>query len=75
MVECKGYPFGLEGENIPIECRILTILDAYDVMTNDRPYRKAMSHEAVVEELECNAGIQFDPKLIKKFISLVSEQR
>jgi diguanylate cyclase (GGDEF)-like protein len=67
----EGYPVGLAGKNIPIECRILAILDAYDAMTNDRPYRKAMSHEAAVEELERNAGIQFDPKIIKKFVSLV----
>ena len=38
-----GYPLGLSGENIPLECRILAIADAYDAMTSDRPYRKAMS--------------------------------
>ena len=69
----EGYPSGMAGEKIPIECRILAIIDAYDAMTNDRPYRKAMSHQAACEELERKAGIQFDPKLIKKFISLISE--
>ena len=46
-----GYPLGLAGERIPIECRILSIADAYDAMTSDRPYRKAMSHAAAVAEL------------------------
>lgn len=66
-----GYPLELKGENIPIECRILAIADAYDSMTSDRPYRKAMSHEAAVEELLINAGIQFDPILVDLFLKLI----
>jgi len=64
----KGYPLGLAGENIPLECRILAIADAYDAMTSDRPYRKAMNHEAAVAELKRCAGTQFDPQLVEKFI-------
>jgi len=64
----KGYPLGLVGEDIPLECRILAIADAYDAMTSDRPYRKAMNHETAVAELKRCAGTQFDPKIVDKFI-------
>jgi diguanylate cyclase (GGDEF)-like protein len=66
----NGYPLRLQGEEIPIECRILAIVDAYDAMVSDRPYRKAMSHEAALAELIRNAGTQFDHVLVKQFISL-----
>jgi len=69
----KGYPLGLEGEEIPLECRMLAIIDAYDAMTSVRPYRAAMSHEAAISELRRNAGKQFDPVLVDKFISLLSD--
>jgi HD-GYP domain-containing protein (c-di-GMP phosphodiesterase class II) len=65
-----GYPLGLSGEVIPLECRILAIVDSYDAMTNDRPYRKAMSSEMAIAELACYAGTQFDPRLVKNFIQL-----
>lgn len=65
----EGYPLGLEGEEIPIECRIFAIADAYDSMTSDRPYRRAMSHETAIQELIIASGKQFDPYLIDKFIN------
>lgn len=64
----QGYPLGLEGEQIPLECRILAIAYSYDALTNDRPYRKAMSQDKAIEELRNNAGTQFDPDLVEKFI-------
>ena len=67
----RGYPIGLCGEEIPLECRILSIVDAYDAMTNDRPYRRAMPHEAAVEELLKNRGTQFDASLVDFFIHSV----
>ena len=66
----KGYPLGLRGEDIPLECRLLAIVDAYDAMTSDRPYRKAMNHEAATAELTRCAGIQFDPGLVGIFTNL-----
>ncbi|MGC7879410.1 PAS domain S-box protein [Desulforudis sp. 1031] len=67
----EGYPLGLKGEEIPLECRILAIADAYDAMTSDRPYRKAMSREEALAELRRMAGTQFDPQLVEKFAELL----
>ena len=62
-----GYPLQLKGEAIPIECRILAIVDAFDAMNNDRPYRAAMSVEAALAEIRKGAGTQFDPRLVTVF--------
>jgi HD-GYP domain-containing protein (c-di-GMP phosphodiesterase class II) len=67
----SGYPLGLRGEEIPLECRILSIADAYDAMTNDRPYRKAMNYDEAIEELNRFAGTQFDPHLVDKFVAVL----
>lgn len=69
----QGYPLGLSGEDIPLECRILSIADAYDAMTSDRPYRKALPHSEAIIELERCAGTQFDPSLVGIFVSLCAE--
>ncbi|MCK4259462.1 MAG: diguanylate cyclase [Halanaerobiales bacterium] len=70
----KGYPLGLKGEEIPLECRLLAIADAYDAMVNDRPYRKAMSHEQAIAELREYAGEQFDPNIVEEFIKILEEK-
>jgi diguanylate cyclase (GGDEF)-like protein/PAS domain S-box-containing protein len=68
----KGYPLGLAGEDFPIECRILAIVDSFDAMTNDRPYRKAISVEQALKELMQWAGTQFDPDLVDLFVHMMS---
>ena len=64
----SGYMLGLRGVEIPVECRIMAIVDAYDAMTNDRPYRKAMSVEDAFAELRRCAGTYFDPDLVPLFL-------
>jgi len=67
-----GYPDGLEGAEIPIASRILLVTDAFDSMTNDRAYRKAMPVQAAVEELTRNKGSQFDPEIVDAFLRVLS---
>jgi HD-GYP domain-containing protein (c-di-GMP phosphodiesterase class II) len=67
----EGYPLGLKGEEIPLPSRLLAVVDAYDAMTNDRPYRKAMTHEQAIVELERCAGTQFAPDLVGIFKSII----
>ncbi|MCK8825963.1 HD domain-containing phosphohydrolase [Fuchsiella alkaliacetigena] len=67
----NGYPQGLAGEEIPFLARIITIVDAYDVMSSGRVYKEAMSKEKVLTELKRCAGSQFDPNLIEEFINIV----
>ena len=69
----KGYPAGLSTEQIPVLSRIISIVDAYDAMVNDRCYRKALSPEEAKDEILRNAGTQFDPDLAREFIALLDE--
>ncbi|MFZ5595769.1 MAG: PAS domain S-box protein [Bacillota bacterium] len=64
----NGYPLGLKGEQIPLECRILAIADAYDAMTSHRPYRETKSRDEALEELRKCSGSQFDPYIVSMFI-------
>ena len=68
-----GYPRGLKGEEIPYLARIITIVDAYDVMTNDRPYQQAVFKEEALAEINKCAGRQFDPELAKEFVEMIRE--
>ena len=67
----KGYPQGLAGEEIPLLSRILSVVDSYDAMTQDRSYRKAMTKAEAITEIKKNAGTQFDPEIAKVFIEKV----
>ena len=66
-----GYPLGLMEDAIPLECRILSIVDAFDAMTHDRPYRQALSQTNAIAELHRCAGTQFDPHLVNQFVKLL----
>ena len=70
----KGYPKGLKGEEIPLLSRIGAIVDAYDVMLNGRPYRKAKSKQEIIEEFERCSGKQFDPELCEHFLDIIKHE-
>ncbi len=69
----KGYPDGLVGNNIPLFAAIINIADAFDAMTSDRPYRKALSEEEALREIECMSGKQFRPDFVAVFLELMGE--
>jgi hypothetical protein len=70
----KGYPDGLAGEKTPICSRILAVLDAFEAMTSDRPYRKAMPVPIVVSELQRCSGTQFDPTVVEAFLQVLDQK-
>lgn len=70
----SGYPDGLIGEEIPYCARIVAIADAYDAMSSDRPYRKALSQKEIRNEFSKNAGIQFDPEMASTFIEILENK-
>jgi len=67
----RGYPDGLAGEEIPLAARIVFACDAFNAMTTDRPYRKALDRDAALKELEANAGMQFDPRVVAAVVHVV----
>lgn len=70
----KGYPRGISGEDIPVEARIISVVDAFDAMTNDRPYRKALGYTRALEELEKESGKQFDPVVVGVLKKLLEKE-
>lgn len=69
-----GYPRGIKGDKIPLLCRILSVADAYDAMTSERVYRKALGHHEAVSELKKCAGTQFDEVVVDVFINEISKR-
>jgi hypothetical protein len=67
----SGYPDGLTGEDIPLVARIVRCCDAFHAMTSDRAYRKALSQDAALAELEANSGAQFDPEVVAALTAVV----
>ncbi|MDF2949685.1 MAG: exported protein of unknown function, partial [Sedimentibacter sp.] len=68
----SGYPQGLKGEEIPYIARLFSIVEAYDVMTHERPYKPIYTKEKAIKELKDNSGTQFDPNLVELFINYIS---
>ncbi len=66
----SGYPRGLKGEQIPLAARLFAIIDVYDALTSDRPYRAAWSKEKTLEHIKAGAGMHFDPKVVEAFLQL-----
>lgn len=71
----NGYPKGLKGEEIPICCRILAVADAFDAMTNDRIYRRAVGVDDAIAELRRHAGTQFSPQIVEVFIDILQKEQ
>lgn len=67
-----GYPFGLAKDKIPFDARIFSVIDAYDAMTSNRPYRDAQSHQHAMDEIAAGSGTQFDPAVVEAFQRLMS---
>lgn len=70
----SGYPFGLQGEQIPLAARIFAVVDVFDALTSDRPYRPAWSKSAALEYIREQAGKHFDPKVVEVFLSIIGAQ-
>jgi HD-GYP domain-containing protein (c-di-GMP phosphodiesterase class II) len=70
----SGYPRGLQGEQIPKAARIFFVVDVWDALSNDRPYRKAWPKEKVIAYLREQAGVQLDPEAVSQFILLLEEE-
>jgi len=70
----KGYPLGLKGNEIPLIARIIAVADAYDAMTSNRAYRRALPHEVALGEIARCAGSQFDPEVANAFVEGVKQQ-
>ena len=70
-----GYPDRLTGEEIPVGARLFAVVDAYDAMTEDRPYRRGMSHEAAMQRLWNDAGKHFDPAMVAGFAEMMARRR
>jgi len=70
----QGYPRGIKGEEIPVLSRISFLINAYDAMTSDKPYRKRMTKKEAMEEIKKCSGTQFDPKVVNVFLGILGEE-
>jgi putative nucleotidyltransferase with HDIG domain len=70
----SGYPTGMKGDRIPLAARVFCVVDVWDALTSDRPYRKAWSEENVIAYIKENAGSHFDPDIAAQFLSLLKIQ-
>jgi PAS domain S-box-containing protein/putative nucleotidyltransferase with HDIG domain len=70
----SGYPRGLKGEEIPLSARLFTVVDVFDALSSDRPYRKAWSREEILRYIEEQSGKHFDPKIAKIFLEMIKDR-
>ena len=70
----KGYPSGLQGNEIPLGARIFAVVDTLDAMTSNRPYRRALPIEVAYEEIRKFRGVQFDPDVVDAFLSIPRQE-
>ena len=70
---CSGYPQGLRGDEIPIPARIFAIVDVWDALISDRPYRKAWSRRKTVKHIQDQSGKHFGPAVVEKFMEMVKD--
>ncbi|KPJ73287.1 hypothetical protein AMJ52_04005 [candidate division TA06 bacterium DG_78] len=70
----SGYPDGLKNREIPVGARIIAVADAYDAMTTDRPYRKALPQKEAIRRLKAGAGTQFDPMVVRSFLEVLDRE-
>ena len=69
-----GYPRGLKGEEIPLSARIFAVVDVWDALTNDRPYRKAWSQEQTIEYIKEQSGKHFEPMVVEAFLKKINDE-
>jgi len=70
----QGYPQGIEGDSIPIGARVIAVADAFDAMTSDRPYRRALPLRSVLQELEQRKGDQWDPQVVEVLTGILRQE-
>ena len=73
-IDGKGYPAGLEGEEIPLGARIVAVVDAFDAMVSDRPYRQGLSAEEAMRRLRADSGSQFDAEIVDLFLHVAGHE-
>lgn len=73
-IDGQGYPKGLKGDEISLEAKIISVVDAYDAMTTDRPYRKGMPQEEAIRRLRESSGSQFDANVVEAFVEMLEEE-
>lgn len=73
MVDGRGYPQGLKGEEIPLMGKIVAVADTFDAMTTERPYQKAMEFEAALQRIESFTGTRYDPEVVAAFTAACRE--
>jgi putative nucleotidyltransferase with HDIG domain len=74
-IDGSGYPDGIKGEDIPLGSRILHVVDSFDAMTDNRPYRQAINVDSALSEIKSRAGTQYDSKVVEAFVNVVSSLR